>query len=44
MSSATDLVLGIDAGTSGIRAGLFDLHGNPLGFFDHTSVRVNTAH
>jgi FGGY-family pentulose kinase len=29
-----DLVLGIDAGTAGIRAGLFDLHGHPLGFHD----------
>ena len=34
MNSDTDLVLGIDAGTAGIRAGLFDLHGHPLGFFD----------
>lgn len=31
---STDLVLGIDAGTAGIRAGLFDLRGQPLGFFD----------
>lgn len=29
-----DLVLGIDAGTAGLRAGLFDLHGHPLGFHD----------
>lgn len=29
-----DLVLGIDAGTGGLRAGLFDLHGHPLGFHD----------
>jgi FGGY-family pentulose kinase len=29
-----DLVLGIDAGTAGIRAGLFDLSGHPLGFHD----------
>src|SRR5688572_19124244 len=29
-----DLVLGIDAGTTGLRAGLFDLHGQPLGFYD----------
>lgn len=29
-----DLVLGIDAGTSGLRAGLFDLEGQPLGFYD----------
>jgi ribulose kinase len=36
MSSATDLVLGIDAGTAGIRAGLFDLRGHPLGFYDQS--------
>ena len=30
-----DLVLGIDAGTGGLRAGLFDLHGQPLSFHDH---------
>lgn len=36
MSSDTDLVLGIDAGTAGIRAGLFDLHGHPLGFYDQS--------
>ncbi|HEX4203443.1 MAG TPA: FGGY-family carbohydrate kinase, partial [Ktedonobacteraceae bacterium] len=29
-----DLVLGIDAGTASLRAGLFDLQGQPLGFFD----------
>lgn len=29
-----DLVIGIDAGTAGVRAGLFDLHGQPLGFSD----------
>ncbi len=29
-----DLVVGIDAGTAGIRAGLFDLQGHPLGFAD----------
>src|SRR5947209_1707834 len=29
-----DLVLGIDAGTAGLRAGLFDLWGHPLGFHD----------
>ncbi len=29
-----DLVLGIDAGTAGLRAGLFDLRGRPLGFYD----------
>ena len=29
-----DLVLGIDAGTAGLRAGLFDLQGHPLGFHD----------
>src|SRR5450759_461744 len=34
MNTATDLVLGIDAGTVGVRAGLFDLHGQPLGFSD----------
>lgn len=31
---AKDLVIGIDAGTAGIRAGLFDLSGQPLGFCD----------
>lgn len=30
----SDLVVGIDAGTAGIRAGLFDLSGHPLGFYD----------
>ncbi|GHO46532.1 FGGY-family carbohydrate kinase [Ktedonospora formicarum] len=29
-----ELVLGIDAGTSSLRAGLFDLAGSPLGFYD----------
>jgi len=29
-----DLVLGIDAGTAGLRAGLFDLRGRPKGFHD----------
>ena len=29
-----DLVIGIDAGTAGVRAGLFDLQGQPLGFSD----------
>lgn len=29
-----DLVLGIDAGTGGLRAALFDLQGQPLGFHD----------
>jgi len=29
-----DLVLGIDAGTAGLRAGLFDLQGRPQGFHD----------
>jgi ribulokinase len=29
-----DLVLGIDAGTAGMRAALFDLQGQPLGFHD----------
>jgi FGGY-family pentulose kinase len=31
-----DLVLGIDAGTGGLRAGLFDLQGHPLGFHDRS--------
>jgi Ribulose kinase len=31
-----DLVLGIDAGTSSLRAGLFDLQGQPLGFYDQS--------
>lgn len=31
-----DLVLGIDAGTVGIRAALFDLQGQPLGFYDQS--------
>jgi ribulokinase len=31
-----DLVIGIDAGTAGIRAGLFDLQGQPLGFSDQS--------
>src|SRR5258708_11558578 len=30
--AANDLVLGIDAGTGSLRAGLFDLRGRPLGF------------
>jgi ribulose kinase len=29
-----EVVLGIDAGTAGLRAGLFDLNGAPLGFHD----------
>lgn len=29
-----DLVLGIDAGTTGMRAGIFDLRGQPLGFHE----------
>lgn len=29
-----EIVLGIDAGTAGLRAGLFDLRGRPLGFHD----------
>jgi FGGY-family pentulose kinase len=33
-SVGKDLVLGIDAGTTGLRAGLFDLQGQPLGFCD----------
>lgn len=31
-----DLVMGIDAGTAGVRAGLFDLQGQPLGFSDQS--------
>lgn len=31
-----DLVIGIDAGTAGVRAGLFDLRGQPLGFADQS--------
>src|SRR5258708_5137724 len=31
-----ELVLGIDAGTVGIRAALFDLQGQPLGFYDQS--------
>ncbi len=31
-----DLVIGIDAGTAGVRAGLFDLQGQPLGFADQS--------
>ncbi|HVU69410.1 MAG TPA: FGGY-family carbohydrate kinase [Ktedonobacteraceae bacterium] len=31
-----DLVIGIDAGTAGVRAGLFDLQGQPLGFSDQS--------
>jgi FGGY-family pentulose kinase len=31
-----ELVIGIDAGTAGIRAGLFDLQGQPLGFADQS--------
>ncbi len=34
MAPNGDLVLGIDAGTGGVRAGLFDLDGRPLGFHD----------
>ncbi|MEO8971210.1 MAG: hypothetical protein ABI406_06370 [Ktedonobacteraceae bacterium] len=36
MSNETDMVLGIDAGTVGIRAGLFDLNGQPLGFSEQS--------
>ena len=32
--STDDLVIGIDAGTVGVRAGLFTLQGQPLGFSD----------
>ncbi|HET8910139.1 MAG TPA: FGGY-family carbohydrate kinase [Ktedonobacteraceae bacterium] len=31
-----DLVLGIDAGTASLRAGLFTLQGQPLGFYDQS--------
>src|SRR5436305_3470692 len=31
---STDYVLGIDAGTVSLRAGLFDLQGQPLSFYD----------
>lgn len=31
-----DLVIGIDAGTVGVRAALFDLQGQPLGFHDQS--------
>lgn len=31
---SSDFVLGIDAGTGSLRAGLFDLQGKPLGFYD----------
>jgi FGGY-family pentulose kinase len=31
-----DLVIGVDAGTAGMRAGLFDLQGRPLGFADQS--------
>ena len=34
MIADDELVLGIDAGTAGLRAGLFDLEGRPLGFHD----------
>lgn len=34
MTDTGQYVLGIDAGTGGLRAGLFDLHGTPLGFAD----------
>ncbi len=30
----SDLVLGVDAGTAGLRAGVFDLEGHPLAFHD----------
>lgn len=35
-----DLVLGIDAGTGGVRAGLFDLQGQPIGFYDQSYATV----
>lgn len=31
---SNELVLGIDAGTGSLRAGIFDLQGQPLGFYD----------
>ncbi|HEY4384312.1 MAG TPA: FGGY-family carbohydrate kinase [Ktedonobacteraceae bacterium] len=31
-----DLVMGIDAGTGSLRAGIFDLHGHPLGFAERS--------
>jgi len=34
VSSKDDVVLGIDAGTGGLRAGLYDLKGTPLGYAD----------
>jgi ribulokinase len=34
MNSVSEVVLGIDAGTGGLRAGLFDLAGNVLGIAD----------
>jgi FGGY-family pentulose kinase len=34
------LVLGIDAGTVGVRAGLFDLQGRPLGFYDQSYATI----
>jgi sugar (pentulose or hexulose) kinase len=33
-----DLVLGIDAGTGSLRAGLFNLQGQPLGFAERSYV------
>jgi FGGY-family pentulose kinase len=33
---SNDYVLGIDAGTASLRAGLFDLQGKPLGFYDQS--------
>lgn len=33
---SNDLVLGIDAGTASLRAGLFTLQGQPLGFYDQS--------
>ena len=36
VDSSTDYVLGIDAGTGSLRAGLFDLQGQPLGFYDQS--------
>lgn len=37
---SNDLVMGIDAGTAGIRAGLFDLAGRPCGFCDQSYSTV----
>jgi FGGY-family pentulose kinase len=36
MAETSDYVLGIDAGTASLRAGLFDLQGKPLSFYDQS--------